>query len=50
NPPIMMPLVEIIMGDKTDQETLVIAMELMKAIEKDYVVLRKDVPGFLIND
>ncbi|MHB8361090.1 MAG: 3-hydroxyacyl-CoA dehydrogenase, partial [Thermoplasmataceae archaeon] len=49
NPPVIMPLVEIIMGDKTEQETLVLAIELMKAIGKDYVVLHKDVPGFLIN-
>jgi len=49
NPPVLMPLVEIIMGAKTNEETLNFAIEFVKSIGKDYVVVRKDVPGFLIN-
>lgn len=49
NPPVLMPLVEIILGNKTSQETLNITIEFAKSIGKDYVVVRKDVPGFLIN-
>ncbi|AAY81494.1 3-hydroxyacyl-CoA dehydrogenase/enoyl-CoA hydratase family protein [Sulfolobus acidocaldarius] len=49
NPPVLMPLVEIIMGNKTAEETLKTTIDLAKKINKDYVVVKKDVPGFLIN-
>jgi 3-hydroxyacyl-CoA dehydrogenase len=49
NPPVLMPLVEIIIGNKTSQETLEITVQFAKSIGKDYVIVRKDVPGFLIN-
>jgi Enoyl-CoA hydratase/carnithine racemase len=49
NPPVLMPLVEIIMGNKTSQQTLEITIEFAKSIGKDYVIVKKDVPGFLIN-
>ncbi|MEM0173722.1 MAG: 3-hydroxyacyl-CoA dehydrogenase/enoyl-CoA hydratase family protein [Sulfolobaceae archaeon] len=49
NPPVLMPLVEIIMGSKTSEETLKVAIEFVKSLGKDYVVVRKDVPGFLVN-
>jgi len=49
NPPVLMPLVEIIMGAKTSEETLNFAIDFVKTLGKDYVVVRKDVPGFLIN-
>ncbi|QXJ29392.1 3-hydroxyacyl-CoA dehydrogenase / Enoyl CoA hydratase [Saccharolobus shibatae B12] len=49
NPPVLMPLVEIIMGNKTSQETLEITVQFAKSIGKDYVIVKKDVPGFLIN-
>ncbi|MEM2111945.1 MAG: 3-hydroxyacyl-CoA dehydrogenase family protein [Candidatus Bathyarchaeia archaeon] len=48
NPPYILPLVEIIRGDKTSDSTLSIAVDLMKKLKKDPVVC-KDVPGFLVN-
>ncbi|AFZ69922.1 3-hydroxyacyl-CoA dehydrogenase [Caldisphaera lagunensis DSM 15908] len=49
NPPVLMPLVEIILGNETSQETLNKVIEYVKSIKKDYVLVKKDVPGFLIN-
>ena len=49
NPPVMMPLVEIILADRTGNDVLEKTVELVKAIRKEYVIVRKDVPGFLIN-
>ncbi len=49
NPPVLMPLVEVIRGEKTDQETLDTAIAFAKKLGKEVVVCRKDVPGFLVN-
>jgi 3-hydroxyacyl-CoA dehydrogenase len=49
NPPILMPLVELILGKDTSNETLDKAIEFVKKIKKDYVIVKKDVPGFLVN-
>jgi 3-hydroxyacyl-CoA dehydrogenase len=49
NPPVLMPLVEIIMGNMTSQKTLETTVEFTKSLGKDYVIVRKDVPGFLVN-
>lgn len=48
NPPVMMPIVEIIMGDRTDESTLETIKAFVETLKKDYVIV-KDVPGFLIN-
>ncbi|TRM76221.1 3-hydroxyacyl-CoA dehydrogenase [Sulfolobus sp. B5] len=49
NPPVLMPLVEIIMGNKTSEDTLKKTVDFAKSINKDYVIVRKDIPGFLVN-
>ena len=47
NPPMLMPLVEIIRADPTSEETLRAAVDFVKALGKTAVVVRKDVPGFI---
>jgi enoyl-CoA hydratase/3-hydroxyacyl-CoA dehydrogenase len=49
NPPPLMPLLEVIKGEKTSEETLRKAVELGKKMGKTVVVCRKDVPGFIVN-
>lgn len=49
NPPVLMPLVEVIRGDRTSQETLEATKGLAKAIGKQVIVCNKDVPGFVVN-
>lgn len=49
NPPVMMPLVEVILAEGTRDDVLALTQELVKALGKEYVVVKKDVPGFLIN-
>ena len=49
NPPHIIPLVEIIRGDATDDETVNVLMELIKIIDKEPVVVQKDAPGFIGN-
>lgn len=44
-----MPLVEVIVGEKTSNETLATALSYVKSIGKTPVVIRKDVPGFVVN-
>ncbi|MEM1625653.1 MAG: 3-hydroxyacyl-CoA dehydrogenase/enoyl-CoA hydratase family protein [Thermosphaera sp.] len=49
NPPVLIHFVEVIRGDKTSDECLELIIEFVKSIKFKYVVLKKDVPGFLIN-
>ena len=49
NPPPLMPLVEIIKGEKTSDETVQVTYELAKKFGKQPVVVKKDVPGFIVN-
>jgi enoyl-CoA hydratase/3-hydroxyacyl-CoA dehydrogenase len=49
NPPVLMPLVEVIRGDLTDQETVDAAVSFAKALGKQVVLCKKDVPGFIVN-
>ncbi len=49
NPPTLIRLVEIIRGEKTSDETVEKTVEFAKSIGMDYVLVEKDVPGFLIN-
>ncbi|MGC8621626.1 MAG: 3-hydroxyacyl-CoA dehydrogenase NAD-binding domain-containing protein [Caldisphaera sp.] len=49
NPPVLMPLVEIILGNETSQKTLDSALDYVRSINKDFVLVKKDVPGFLVN-
>ncbi|WP_202319808.1 3-hydroxyacyl-CoA dehydrogenase/enoyl-CoA hydratase family protein [Archaeoglobus neptunius] len=49
NPPVLMKLVEVIRGEKTDEETMQILVEFVKSIGKVPVRVEKDVPGFIVN-
>jgi enoyl-CoA hydratase/3-hydroxyacyl-CoA dehydrogenase len=49
NPPPLMPLVEIIMGEKTSDETLAFASAFATKLGKEAVICKKDVPGFIVN-
>jgi len=49
NPPQLMKLVEVIPGEKTSQEITELTKEYVKSVNKQAVVCRKDVPGFIIN-
>ncbi len=49
NPPHLMPLVEIVKGDRTSEETVETLRSLLAEIGKRPVVVRKDVPGQLGN-
>ena len=49
NPPQLMKLVEIIPGEKTIQSITDLTQEYVKSVNKQAVLCRKDVPGFIIN-
>ncbi len=49
NPPHLLPLVEIVPGEKTSQETLNVTKDFMEKLDRVVVVLKKEVPGFLGN-
>ena len=49
NPPQLMKLVEIIPGEKTVQSITDLTQEYVKSVNKQAVLCRKDVPGFIIN-
>ena len=49
NPPTLIRLVEVIKGKDTSEETVKRTVDLAKSIGMDYVLVEKDVPGFLIN-
>ena len=49
NPPHIIPLVELIKGNETSDETVNLVLELIKMIGKEPVVVKKDAPGFIGN-
>ncbi|QDI89532.1 3-hydroxyacyl-CoA dehydrogenase [Candidatus Nitrosopumilus sp. SW] len=49
NPPQLMKLVEVIPGEKTSQEVTDLTKDYVKSVNKQAVLCRKDVPGFIIN-
>ena len=49
NPPQLMKLVEVIPGEKTSSEITELTQDYVKSVNKQAVVCRKDVPGFIIN-
>lgn len=49
NPPVRMPLVEVIRGDHTGEETLDFAEAFVESIDKTPIRVRKDTPGFIVN-
>lgn len=49
NPPHIIPLVELIRGESTDDKTIDTLMDLVESIDKVPVVVQKDAPGFIGN-
>jgi len=49
NPPVLMPLVEVIKGAYTSDETVKKIVEYASKLGKQTVVVNKDVPGFIVN-
>ncbi|MFE4960380.1 3-hydroxyacyl-CoA dehydrogenase NAD-binding domain-containing protein [Streptomyces sp. NPDC056653] len=49
NPPHLIPLVEVVAGEKTDPEVVKRAVAFYTALGKKPQVLRKEVPGFVAN-
>lgn len=49
NPPVLMPLVEIIKGAYTSDETVKKIADYAARLGKQTVVVNKDVPGFIVN-
>ncbi len=49
NPPQLMKLVEVIPGEKTSQEITELTKDYVKSVNKEAVLCRKDVPGFIVN-
>jgi enoyl-CoA hydratase / 3-hydroxyacyl-CoA dehydrogenase len=49
NPPVMMPLVEVVRGERTSDESVRRAVEFCKRLGKRVVICEKDVPGFIVN-
>jgi 3-hydroxybutyryl-CoA dehydrogenase len=49
NPPLLMPLVEIVGGEKTSRETIDLAFGVVAGLGKEPVLVDRDVPGFIWN-
>jgi enoyl-CoA hydratase/3-hydroxyacyl-CoA dehydrogenase len=49
NPPALMRLVEVVMGEKTSENTCNVTIDLGKKFGKETVLCKKDVPGFIAN-
>ena len=49
NPPQLMPLVEVIPGEKTDAQITDFAMHFVNSLGKEPVLCKKDVAGFIVN-
>jgi 3-hydroxyacyl-CoA dehydrogenase len=49
NPPHLIPLVEIVPGERTSNETIDITLELQTKLGKVAVLVKKEVPGYLGN-
>lgn len=49
NPPQLMPLVEVIPGRSTDNDTVSLSLEFINKIGKDPVLCKRDVVGFIVN-
>lgn len=49
NPPFLIPLVEVVKGAETSEETMDLTIDYLKKIGKKPVRCNKDVPGFIAN-
>ncbi|WP_418279842.1 3-hydroxyacyl-CoA dehydrogenase/enoyl-CoA hydratase family protein [Halorubrum sp. DTA98] len=50
NPPVKMDLVEVVSGEGTAESTIDAATEFVESIDKTPVLVRKDVPQFIVNN
>ena len=48
-PPLVMKLVEVVKGQATSEETVEITAEVARRSGREAVILRKELPGFLVN-
>lgn len=48
-PPLVMRLVEVVKGKETSEETVRLVAELTRRVGREPVILRKELPGFLVN-
>jgi 3-hydroxybutyryl-CoA dehydrogenase len=48
-PPLVMKLVEVVKGQRTSEETVEITAEVTRRSGREPVILRKELPGFLVN-
>jgi 3-hydroxybutyryl-CoA dehydrogenase len=49
NPPYLVPLVELVRGPQTSDQTVQTLSELLRRIGKRPIVVQKEVPGFILN-
>jgi 3-hydroxybutyryl-CoA dehydrogenase len=49
NPPYLLPLVEIVRGAETSDETVEAVCSLLRTLGKHPAIVRKEVPGFIGN-
>jgi len=49
NPPTIMRLVEIVRGISTTDETVSVVKDLAQKLGKETIIVKKDVPGFVVN-
>jgi 3-hydroxybutyryl-CoA dehydrogenase len=49
NPPQLVPLVEVVMGEATAAEVLDVTVELLEQVGKEVLVLKRYMPGFVVN-
>lgn len=49
NPPVRMPLVEVIAGEHTAESTLETVRNVAESMDKTPIDVRKDTPGFIVN-
>ena len=49
NPAMLMKLVEIVRGEHTDEETVLMLKDFVKAIGKQSIVVNKEIEGFVVN-
>jgi 3-hydroxybutyryl-CoA dehydrogenase len=49
NPPLLMPLVEVVKGESTSEDTITTITELLSNVNKRPVLVKKDIPGYVHN-
>jgi enoyl-CoA hydratase/3-hydroxyacyl-CoA dehydrogenase len=49
NPPQLMPLIEIVKGQKTANNYVKTALDISKKFGKEAIIVNRDVPGFIVN-